>query len=75
MLCVSLIYKQCFKQDLDIEAFDQLRSLEQYLLEEKHGKRMAELYELVQYAGNILPRLYVCLFFGKFTLLFKIQQF
>jgi len=44
---------------LYIEAFDQLRHLESYLLEEKHGKRMAELYELVQYAGNILPRLYL----------------
>lgn len=44
---------------LYIEAFDQLRHLETYLLEEKHGKKMAELYELVQYAGNILPRLYL----------------
>ena len=30
-----------------------------YLAEEKHGKSLNELYELVQYAGNILPRLYV----------------
>lgn len=40
-----------------MEAFDELRHLESYLIDEKHGKRMAELYELVQYAGNILPRL------------------
>jgi vacuolar protein sorting-associated protein 35 len=37
--------------------FDQLRHLEQYLADGKHGRRMTELYELVQYAGNILPRL------------------
>ncbi len=42
----------------DMEAFDQLRHLENYLLDEKsHGKKMSELYELVQYAGNVLPRL------------------
>lgn len=41
----------------DITVFDHLRHLELYLFEEKHGKKMAELYELVQYAGNILPRL------------------
>lgn len=42
--------------------FDHLRHLELYLFEEKHGKKMAELYELVQYAGNIVPRLYVIYF-------------
>ncbi len=37
---------------------DQLRHLEQYLLEEfEKGKKMSDLYELVQYAGNIAPRL------------------
>ncbi|PRP80240.1 vacuolar protein sorting protein [Planoprotostelium fungivorum] len=50
---------------LYIEAFDQLRNLESYLLEEKHGKKMAELYELVQYAGNILPRLYLLVTVGS----------
>jgi len=50
---------------LYIEANDQLRYLESYLLEEKHGKRMAELYELVQYAGNILPRLYLLITVGS----------
>ena len=39
---------------------DQLSHLEQYLLEEmEKGKKMSDLYELVQYAGNIIPRLYV----------------
>jgi len=50
---------------LYIDAFDQLRFLESYLLEQKHGKRMAELYELVQYAGNILPRLYLLVTVGS----------
>lgn len=50
---------------LYIEASDQLRYLGHYLLEGKHGKRMAELYELVQYAGNILPRLYLLITVGS----------
>lgn len=37
---------------------DELRHLEAFLVDEFHkGHRMAELYELVQYAGNIVPRL------------------
>jgi len=44
--------------------YDHLRTLEDYLLNGKHGKRMAELYELVQYAGNILPRLYLLVTVG-----------
>eukprot|EP01111_Echinosteliopsis_oligospora_P010949 TRINITY_DN3495_c0_g1_i3.p1 TRINITY_DN3495_c0_g1~~TRINITY_DN3495_c0_g1_i3.p1 ORF type:complete len:808 (-),score=241.77 TRINITY_DN3495_c0_g1_i3:207-2630(-) len=44
---------------LYMTVFDHLRHLEIYLYEEKHGKKMSELYELVQYAGNILPRLYL----------------
>mmetsp|Transcript_13641 Transcript_13641/g.18886 ORF Transcript_13641/g.18886 Transcript_13641/m.18886 type:complete len:789 (+) Transcript_13641:99-2465(+) len=50
---------------LYIETFDQLRFLENYLLEGQHGKKMAELYELVQYAGNILPRLYLLVTVGS----------
>jgi len=43
---------------LYISAFDHLRYLENYLLEEKNrGEKISKLYELVQYAGNILPRL------------------
>jgi vacuolar protein sorting-associated protein 35 len=48
-----------------METFDQLRYLDNYLQDEKHGKRMAELYELVQYAGNILPRLYLLVTVGS----------
>ena len=44
--------------DLYIAAIDELRFLETYLNEEKRkGERIGKLYELVQYAGNILPRL------------------
>ena len=46
---------------IDMDAFNELRHLEAYLYDEreKHGKKMSELYELVQYAGNIVPRLYL----------------
>lgn len=50
---------------LYITVFDHLRHLEIYLYEEKHGKKMSELYELVQYAGNILPRLYLLITVGS----------
>eukprot|EP01118_Nematostelium_gracile_P013563 TRINITY_DN5141_c0_g1_i5.p1 TRINITY_DN5141_c0_g1~~TRINITY_DN5141_c0_g1_i5.p1 ORF type:complete len:732 (+),score=221.45 TRINITY_DN5141_c0_g1_i5:76-2196(+) len=50
---------------LYIEASDQLRFLESYLSDNKHGKRISELYELVQYAGNILPRLYLLVTVGS----------
>ena len=37
---------------------DELRHLELYLVEEfQKGRRVQDLYELVQYAGNIVPRL------------------
>jgi len=37
---------------------DELRHLEIYLLDEfSKGRKVADLYELVQYAGNIVPRL------------------
>jgi len=43
-----------------MKIFDQLRHLEVYLVEEhKKGKKLSDLYELVQYAGNIVPRLYL----------------
>jgi len=46
---------------LYMQTFDELRYLEAHLYDErdKHGKKMSELYELVQYAGNIVPRLYL----------------
>jgi vacuolar protein sorting-associated protein 35 len=37
---------------------DELRHLELYLFDEfQKGRKVADLYELVQYAGNIVPRL------------------
>ena len=37
---------------------DELRHLELFLVDEfQRGRRVADLYELVQYAGNIVPRL------------------
>ena len=41
-----------------MRAFDELRHLEAFFVEEnKRGRSNAELYELVQHAGNILPRM------------------
>lgn len=43
---------------LDMRAFDELRRLEMFFKDEsKHGVSIVDLYELVQHAGNILPRL------------------
>ena len=45
---------------LYMKTFDELRHLESFFLaENKRGRSNAELYELVQHAGNILPRLCV----------------
>lgn len=39
---------------------DELHYLEVYLTDEfAKGRKVADLYELVQYAGNIIPRLWV----------------
>ncbi|KAL0276752.1 UNVERIFIED_CONTAM: hypothetical protein PYX00_004258 [Menopon gallinae] len=44
---------------------DQLRYLESYLLDEFYkGRKVADLYELVQYAANIVPRLYLLITVG-----------
>lgn len=41
---------------------DELRHLELHLVDEfQKGRKVSDLYELVQYAGNIVPRLYVLL--------------
>ncbi|XP_050942334.1 vacuolar protein sorting-associated protein 35A-like isoform X2 [Cucumis melo] len=43
-----------------MRAFDELRKLEIFFMEEtKRGCSIIDLYELVQHAGNILPRLYL----------------
>lgn len=55
----SLIFGICISV-LDMRAFDELRRLEMFFKEEdRHGCPVVDLYELVQHAGNILPRLYV----------------
>lgn len=44
---------------------DELRHLELYLCDEfQKGRKVADLYELVQYAGNIVPRLYLLITVG-----------
>lgn len=52
---------------LDMAVFDALRHLTNYLYEahtqSKH--HLADLYELVQYAGNIIPRLYLMITVGS----------
>ncbi|KAJ6736414.1 VACUOLAR SORTING PROTEIN 35 [Salix viminalis] len=46
--------------DLYMRAFDELRTLEMFFKDEsRHGVSIVDLYELVQHAGNILPRLYL----------------
>ncbi|KAL7143716.1 hypothetical protein ABFS83_08G210800 [Erythranthe nasuta] len=46
--------------ELYMRAFDELRKLEIFFKEEtSRGCSIVELYELVQHAGNILPRLYL----------------
>jgi len=47
-----------FPSNLDMRAFDQLRQLEIFFKDEsRHGLPVVDLYELVQHAGNILPRM------------------
>ncbi|EOX90791.1 Vacuolar protein sorting-associated protein 35 - like 1 [Theobroma cacao] len=46
--------------ELYMRAFDELRKLEMFFKEEtRRGCSIIDLYELVQHAGNILPRLYL----------------
>ncbi|KAK8512572.1 hypothetical protein V6N13_082886 [Hibiscus sabdariffa] len=46
--------------ELYMRAFDELKRLELFFKDEsKHGVSVVDLYELVQHAGNILPRLYL----------------
>ncbi|XAR61637.1 hypothetical protein NMG60_11016112 [Bertholletia excelsa] len=46
--------------ELYMRAFDELRRLEMFFAEEdRHGCPIVDLYELVQHAGNVLPRLYL----------------
>ena len=52
--------------ELYVATTDELRYLEAHFAEEQAGSRrsMLELYELVQHAGNILPRLYLLVTVG-----------
>lgn len=50
----------------DMAVFDALRYLSIYLLEAHQSGRhhLTDVYELVQYAGNIVPRLYLMITVG-----------
>ena len=51
--------------ELYMAVTDELRFLEIYLLDEfQKGHKVTDLYELVQYAGNIVPRLYLLITVG-----------
>lgn len=51
--------------ELYMAVTDQLRHLELYLVDEfQRDNKIFELYELVQYAGNIIPRLYLLISVG-----------
>lgn len=48
-----------------MSVFDKLRHLEMHFREENlKGRKMSELYEVVQHAGNIVPRLYLLITVG-----------
>ncbi|KAL0489745.1 vacuolar protein sorting protein VPS35 [Acrasis kona] len=52
--------------DLYMLVFDKMRHLEMFFSEEnKRGRRMQDLYEVVQHAGNIVPRLYLLITVGS----------
>jgi vacuolar protein sorting-associated protein 35 len=50
--------------ELYMAVFDALRHLSVYLRENHPVNHLADLYELVQYAGNIIPRLYLMITVG-----------
>jgi vacuolar protein sorting-associated protein 35 len=47
-----------------MSVFDALRHLSSYLKDSHPVNHLADLYELVQYAGNIIPRLYLMITVG-----------
>jgi vacuolar protein sorting-associated protein 35 len=56
-----------YSANLDMAVFDSLRFLSTYI-KEAHlsGKQhCADLYEIVQYAGNIVPRMYLMITVGR----------
>jgi vacuolar protein sorting-associated protein 35 len=68
---VALALPPCIPHSLtaptDMAVFDSLRYLSNYLYEAHMANRhhLADLYELVQYAGNIVPRLYLMITVGS----------
>jgi vacuolar protein sorting-associated protein 35 len=57
-ICTLNVFSLSFHILLDVSVSDELRHLEMYLLDEfQKGRKIPDLYELVQYAGNIIPRL------------------
>lgn len=50
--------------ELYMAVFDALRHLSSYLKDSHPVNHLADLYELVQYAGNIIPRLYLMITVG-----------
>jgi vacuolar protein sorting-associated protein 35 len=51
---------------LFMQVFDELRVLEQYFKEEyRRGRKMIDLYESVQHAQSIIPRLYLLVTVGS----------
>ncbi|PGH23365.1 hypothetical protein AJ80_02618 [Polytolypa hystricis UAMH7299] len=50
--------------ELYMAVFDALRHLSVYLRDSHPVNHLADLYELVQYAGNIIPRLYLMITVG-----------
>ncbi|KAI2378655.1 retromer complex subunit Vps35, partial [Ophidiomyces ophidiicola] len=58
----SLPPKQYY--ELYMAVFDALRHLSDYLRDSHPVNHLADLYELVQYAGNIIPRLYLMITVG-----------
>lgn len=50
--------------ELYMAVFDALRHLSTYLKDSHPVNHLADLYELVQYAGNIIPRLYLMITVG-----------
>ncbi len=61
-LCKStLLLHTC----LDMLVFDELALLEEHFIDEhKKGRKMADLYESVQHAGSVIPRLYLLITVG-----------
>ncbi|ORC89386.1 vacuolar protein sorting-associated protein 35 [Trypanosoma theileri] len=52
--------------ELYVKVFDEMQQLEQYFEEEhKRGRSLEEMYEVVQHAGSILPRLYLLITVGS----------